>query len=51
MEAAVVLTGSAVLCVAVVMVALAFDAQEIKRQNQRDKRRRPIVPDFTKAKR
>ena len=49
--AAVVLAGSVVLLVLLVGTNLHLDARARKRQVRKDRRRRPIVPDFTKVRR
>jgi hypothetical protein len=44
-----VLGGSVVLLVGTVMAGLWLDAREVRRKDRRNKRARPLVPDFTKV--
>jgi hypothetical protein len=44
-----VLGGSVVLFVGTVVAGQWLDAREVKRKDRRDKRARPLIPDFTKV--
>jgi hypothetical protein len=51
MNELLVVGGSIVLCALVTVIAVWLDDRAVKREDRLQKRRRPVVPDFTKAKR